>query len=160
MAASDHLQPQQFYHGTDAELQPGDMITSPSSRRVAGRHATRRGDFSFFTTDALNARTYAPRTFGYDDAPGRTKYVYTVEPTGSYNRDTKHYGAPNYKSRHPLRVTGVYDKTSVEAQMTEHNMHMDPVARQLEAFNQHRQAEPPLSDADRAKLRAQLKSKR
>jgi hypothetical protein len=86
MSASDHLNPRQFYHGSQAELEPGVDTIDPEEG-----HA-------YFTDHYGTAREYASL---YKDR-GAPAFVYTVKPTGRYSRDTK--SARSYRSRSPLEI--------------------------------------------------------
>lgn len=101
MAAADHLSSPQFYHGTKAELSPGDLIhpnhTVPMG---AGGH----GDFVWSTPVKSDAAMYGGNT-------------YQVEPTGlhePYKMNTVSYRGRNitqqtddsrWVTMAPMRVT-------------------------------------------------------
>lgn len=93
-----------FYHGTKADLKPGDLIT-PGYRSNYGRSArTSRWVYMTATLSPLGAE------LARGDGPGR---LYIVEPTGPFVddpdlTDKKFPGNPtrSYRSRHPLRVLG------------------------------------------------------
>ena len=106
MAATDDLSPQRFYHGTKADLKPGDLI--------APGHPANFGDPERTTTYVYLTGTLAAATWGAElalgEGPGR---IYIVEPTGPImddpNLTDKRYpGNPtqSYRSREPLRITG------------------------------------------------------
>lgn len=78
MSAEDHLSPQQFYHGTNADLKPGEDMVVP------GRKHT------YFTTDK-------------DTAAHIGRYVLTVQPTGSYEPDDGGM-RDSFKSTQPLNI--------------------------------------------------------
>jgi hypothetical protein len=94
-----------FYHGTRADLKPGDLI------RVGYRS-------NFGTSKPLSwvyfTRTVDAATWGAELASGEGRgRIYIVEPTGSYVddpnlTDKKFPGNPtqSYRSREPLRVVG------------------------------------------------------
>lgn len=95
-----------FYHGTRADLAPGDLI-EPG-------HAPNFGKQDRTTTYVYLTRTLDAATWGAElaagDGPAR---IYIVEPTGPIEddpnlTDTKFRGNPtkSYRSRAPLRVTG------------------------------------------------------
>lgn len=95
-----------LYHGTRADLKPGDLIEP-------GR-APNFGDRGRATTYVFMARTLDAAIWGAELAagqgPGR---VYIVEPTGPIEddpnlTDKKFRGNPTkaFRSREPLRVTG------------------------------------------------------
>jgi rifampin ADP-ribosylating transferase len=94
------------YHGTKADLRPGDLIQPGRSTNFGSRDRTTR--YVYF------ARTLDAATWGAElaagDSPGR---VYVVEPTGPFEddpnlTDKRFRGNPtkSFRSREPLRVTG------------------------------------------------------
>jgi len=93
-----------FYHGTKADLRPGDLIR-PGYRSNYGDSArTSPWVYLTATRSALGAE------LARGDGPGR---LYIVEPTGPIFddpdlTDKKFPGNPtrSYRSRHPLRVLG------------------------------------------------------
>ena len=106
MTASDalNLQPL-FYHGTKADLKPGDLI-APGYRSNYG--ARKQAAFVYLTA-TLDAATWGAE-LAQGDGPGR---IYRVEPTGPIEddpnlTDKKFPGNPtqSYRTRDPLRVTG------------------------------------------------------
>lgn len=97
-----------FYHGTKAELRPGDLLTAgfPSNYRpeILMNHI-------YFTALRDGAGLAAELAAG--DGPPR---VYLVEPTGEFEddpnvTDKKFPGNPtrSYRSREPLRVIAEVD---------------------------------------------------
>ncbi|MGG6241238.1 NAD(+)--rifampin ADP-ribosyltransferase [Nodosilinea sp. AN01ver1] len=95
-----------FYHGTRAELTPGDLI-QPSHPTNVGEQDTMT-PYAYLTPNLDAAIWEAELAIG--DGPGR---VYTVEPLGpledtSALPDHQSPGHPSmsYRSREPLRVTG------------------------------------------------------
>lgn len=104
MAATDEEIPGPFYHGTKADLKPGDLIR-PGYRSNYGRGARKtRWVYMSATLSAWGAE------LARGDGPGR---VYIVEPTGPFVddpdlTDKKFAGNPtrSYRSREPLRVVG------------------------------------------------------
>jgi rifampin ADP-ribosylating transferase len=94
-----------FYHGTKAELGPGDMI----ERGFDSNFGTRtRANFVYLTA-TLDAATWGAE-LALGDGPGR---IYTVEPAGPIEddpnlTDKRFPGNPSasYRTRDPLRVTG------------------------------------------------------
>ncbi|HYH07180.1 MAG TPA: NAD(+)--rifampin ADP-ribosyltransferase [Thermoanaerobaculia bacterium] len=105
MTAIDDLSSQRFYHGTKADLKPGDLI-EPGYQ---SNYGTRKKAAYVYLTATLNAATWGAE-LALGDGPGR---IYTVEPTGAMEddpnlTDKKYPGNPtkSYRSRHPLRVTG------------------------------------------------------
>ena len=86
----------QFYHGTRADLKPGDLIEPRDSRDV-------------YLSPDLDAAIWGAE-LAAGEGPGR---VYIVEPAGRIERDPElpdenSPGHPrmSYRSREPLRVTG------------------------------------------------------
>ena len=106
VAATDDLSAQRFYHGTRADLRPGDLI-EPGHPPNFGRRE-RRTTYVYLTA-TLDAAVWGAE-LAVGDGPGR---IYIVEPTGSIVddpnlTDKKYPGNPtkSYRSREPLRVTG------------------------------------------------------
>jgi hypothetical protein len=105
MAATDDLNSQRFYHGTRADLKPGDLIEPGYTSNFGKRNKTTY----VYLTGTLDAAAWgAELALGED--PGR---INIVEPTGPIEddpnlTDTKYPGNPtkSYRSREPLRVTG------------------------------------------------------
>lgn len=105
MAAIDDLNSQQFYHGTKADLKPGDLI-------VPGYHSNygkRKKAAYVYLTATLDAAIWGAE-LALGEGPGR---IYIVEPIGSIADDPnltnkKYPGNPtkSYRSLEPLRVTG------------------------------------------------------
>lgn len=94
MTASDHLNGQQFYHGSRSKIEPGESIRS--DWRSPAPAGTILPD-NFFTTDRSEAEKYTTSA-----THGRTGAVHVVEPTGPYEPDETR---PNsFLSQHPLRV--------------------------------------------------------
>jgi hypothetical protein len=98
------IQPR-FYHGTKADLQPGDLIRpgQPSN------YGTRKIAAFVYLTATLNAATWGAE-LALGEGHGR---IYIVEPTGPIEDDpnltNKRFpGNPtlSYRSRDPLRVIG------------------------------------------------------
>ncbi len=105
MSVLDHGNPERYYHGTRADLKPGDLI-EPSFRSNYGRR--KRANHVYFTATVDAAVWGAELAAGA--GPGR---IYIVEPTGPIEddpnlTDKKFPGNPtkSYRSRDPLRVTG------------------------------------------------------
>jgi rifampin ADP-ribosylating transferase len=105
MTVTDDLSPQRFYHGTRADLKPGDLI-EPGHTSNFGK---RRKAGYVYLTGSLDAAAWGAE-LAVGDGPGR---IYTVEPTGPIVddpnlTDKKYPGNPtkSYRSREPLRVTG------------------------------------------------------
>ena len=94
-----------FYHGTRAQLKPGDLI-GPG---YAGNYADRKMAAYVYLTGTLEAAIWGAE-LALGDGPGR---IYVVEPTGPIMDDpnltnTRFPGNPtkSHRSSQPLRVTG------------------------------------------------------
>ena len=105
MAAIDEPSSQRFYHGTKADLKPGDLIEAG----YASNFGKRKKAAYVYLTATLNAATWGAE-LALGAGPGR---IYIVEPTGPFEddpnlTDKKYPGNPtmSYRSRDPLRVTG------------------------------------------------------
>jgi rifampin ADP-ribosylating transferase len=105
VAVPDDLTAQLFYHGTRADLKPGDLI---EAGRASNYGATNRTPYVYLT-GTLDAATWGAE-LALGEGPGR---IYVVEPTGPIMddpnlTDTKYPGNPtkSYRSREPLRVVG------------------------------------------------------
>ena len=105
MTASDDLNSLRFYHGTKADLKPGDLITPGYNSNYGSR---KQAAFVYLTA-TLDAATWGAE-LAQGDGPGR---IYIVEPTGPIEddpnlTDKKFPGNPtkSYRTRDPLRVTG------------------------------------------------------
>ncbi|MHB1313277.1 MAG: NAD(+)--rifampin ADP-ribosyltransferase [Gemmatimonadaceae bacterium] len=93
-----------FFHGTRADLKPGDLIQPGYS----SNYTERRSPWVYFS-ETLNAAAWGAE-LAKGDGPGR---IYAVEPTGEFMddpnlTDKKFRGNPtkSYRSREPLRVVG------------------------------------------------------
>jgi hypothetical protein len=91
-----------FYHGTRADLKPGDLL-QPSS---PSNYTDRRSPWIYFS-ETLHAATWGAE-LARGEGPGR---IYQVEATGEFVddpnvTDKKFPGNPtrSYRSREPLRV--------------------------------------------------------
>lgn len=98
--------PLRFYHGTKADLRPGDQI---EPGRTANFGQADRTTTHVYLTGTIDAATWGAE-LAAGDGPGR---IYVVEPTGSIEDDPeltnrRFSGNPtkSYRSREPLRVTG------------------------------------------------------
>ena len=105
MTATDDMIPQQFYHGTRADLKPGDLIVPGYNSNYRKRNKA----VYVYLTATLDAATWGAE-LALGEGPGR---IYMVEPTGPIMddpnlTDKKYPGNPtkSYRSREPLRVTG------------------------------------------------------
>jgi rifampin ADP-ribosylating transferase len=95
-----------FFHGTQADLIPGDLI-EPGYRANFGKRD--RTTTYVYLTGTLDAAIWGAELAG-GEVPGR---IYIVEPTGPIEddpnlTDKRYPGNPtkSYRSREPLRVTG------------------------------------------------------
>jgi rifampin ADP-ribosylating transferase len=96
---------QRYYHGTKANLKPGDLI-EPGFNSNYGK---RKNAGYVYLTATLNAAAWGAE-LALGEGPGR---IYIVEPTGPIEddpnlTDKKFPGNPtkSYRSRNPLRVAG------------------------------------------------------
>ncbi len=95
-----------FYHGTRADLKPGDLLQPGNS----SNYAEQTSNWIYFS-ETLHAATW-----GAELAKGEgSARIYEVEPTGSFVddpnlTDKKFPGNPtrSYRSREPLRVVSEY----------------------------------------------------
>ena len=97
---------QTFYHGTKADLKPGDLIQGG----YASNYTDRKSPWAYFS-ETLHAATWGAE-LAKGDGPGR---IYLVEPTGEFVddpnvTDKKFPGNPtkSFRSREPLRVVSEY----------------------------------------------------
>jgi rifampin ADP-ribosyltransferase len=95
-----------FYHGTRAELKPGDLLQPGNS----SNYTERKSSWIYFS-ETLHAATWGAE-LARGEGPGR---IYQVEPTGSFVddpnvTDKKFPGNPtkSYRSREPLRIVAEY----------------------------------------------------
>jgi len=95
--------PGPFYHGTKADLKPGDVLKPGYSSNYGER---RRANYIYLTA-TLDAATWGAE-LGVGDGPGR---IYRVEPSGPFEddpnlTDKKFPGNPtrSYRTQAPLRV--------------------------------------------------------
>ena len=105
MASADDLSSQRLYHGTKADLKPGDLIEPGYSSNFGQR---KKAAWVYLTA-TLDAATWGAE-LAVGDGPGR---IYEVEPTGPIEddpnlTDKKFPGNPtkSYRTRDPLRVVG------------------------------------------------------
>jgi len=94
-----------FYHGTKADLKPGDLIGPGFASNYGAR---RKAAYVYFSA------TLEAATWGAELAVGEgSERIYIVEPTGFHEddpnvTDRKFPGNPtkSYRTRDPLRVVG------------------------------------------------------
>lgn len=101
--SSDERYAQTFYHGTKADLQPGNMIEPGFN----SNYGSRRKAKYIYLTATLDAAIWGAE-LAQGEGPGR---IYIVEPTGPIEddpnlTDKKFPGNPtkSYRSMHPFRV--------------------------------------------------------
>jgi len=104
MYAVDVPADQIFYHGTKADLKPGDLLAPGFGSNFAERALKH-----IYFSATLEAATWGAE-LAQGDAPGR---IYIVEPTGEFEddpnlTDKKFPGnrTASYRSSEPLRVLG------------------------------------------------------
>lgn len=105
MSTTEDAGSQLYYHGTRADLQPGDLI-GPGYR---SNYGSRRQANHVYLTATLDAAIWGAE-LAEGEGPGR---IYIVEPTGPIEDDpnltNKRFpGNPtkSYRSKDALRVTG------------------------------------------------------
>jgi hypothetical protein len=96
---------ERYFHGTKADLKPGDLIEPGRASNYGQR---KKAQFVYLTA-TLDAAVWGAE-LARGEGPGR---IYTVEPTGPFEDDPnltnkKFAGNPtrSYRTRDPLRVTG------------------------------------------------------
>ena len=105
MTVTDGKTPQRYFHGTRADLKPGDLITAGFSSNYGAR---KQASWVYFSA------TLEAAVWGAELAAGEGRErIYVVEPTGPIFddpnvTDKKYPGNPtqSYRSREPLRITG------------------------------------------------------
>ena len=105
VTAADDSKPQQFLHGTRADLRPGDHIVAGNRSNFGSR---KKAKFVYLTA------TVDAAVWGAELANGEGLCrIYVVEPTGPIEddpnlTDKKFPGNPtmSYRSKEPLLVTG------------------------------------------------------
>lgn len=92
-----------FYHGTKADLKPGDLLAPGYNSNFGER---KKANYVYLTA-TMDAATWGAE-LAVGDGPGR---IYLVEPTGTFEddpnlTDQKFPGNPtrSYRTRQPLRV--------------------------------------------------------
>ena len=105
MEQNNDLSSQRLYHGTKANLKPGDLI-EPGFNSNYGKQ---KKALYVYLTATLEAATWGAE-LALGEGPGR---IYTVEPTGPIEddpnlTDKKYPGNPtkSYRTQNPLRVIG------------------------------------------------------
>ena len=103
MTSIDSKIPQKFYHGTRADLKPGDLIAAGYNSNFGSRKPASW----VYLTGTLEAAIWGAE-LAAGDAPQR---IYVVEPTGPVFddpnlTDKKFPGNPtqSFRSREPLRI--------------------------------------------------------
>jgi rifampin ADP-ribosylating transferase len=101
----NHPGPTTYYHGTKANLQPGDLIEPGYSSNYG---AQKKAAYVYLTA-SMDAATWGAE-LALGDGRGR---IYIVEPTGPFEddpnlTDKKFPGNPtkSYRTKSPLRVIG------------------------------------------------------
>ena len=104
-ATTNDLTSQQFYHGTKADLKPGDLIEPGFHSNYGQRNKAKY----IYLTATLDAAIWGAE-LALGEGPER---IYIVEPTGPIEddpnlTDKKFPGNPtkSYRSLHPFRVVG------------------------------------------------------
>lgn len=130
--------PGPFFHGTRADLAPGDLLRAGFSSNYGER---KRANFLYLTA-TLDAATWGAE-LAVGDGPGR---IYRVEPTGPIENDPnltdqRFPGNPtrSYRTRDPLRVVGeVEDWEGHPPEVLQHMRdHLAELERQgIEAINE------------------------
>lgn len=99
------MEKMQFFHGTKADLQPGDLIVPG----FASNYGRRKKAAYVYLTATLDAAVWGAE-LAVGEGRGR---IYVVEPTGPFENDPnltdkKFPGNPtkSYRTRAPLRIVG------------------------------------------------------
>ncbi|MGI6004857.1 MAG: NAD(+)--rifampin ADP-ribosyltransferase [Christensenellales bacterium] len=126
-----------FYHGTKADLKPGDLLEPGYGSNYGER---KKANYVYLTA-TLDAAVWGAE-LAVGDEPGR---IYRVEPTGAFENDPnltdkKFPGNPtrSYRTRHPLRVVDEVLQWEGHAPETLRKMrdHLDKLKRLgIEAIN-------------------------
>ena len=105
MESINDLSSQTLYHGTKANLKPGDLIEPGFNSNYGSR---KKANFVYLSA-TLDAATWGAE-LALGEGPGR---IYIVEPTGPIEddpnlTDKKFPGNPtkSYRTRNPIRVIG------------------------------------------------------
>jgi len=138
MTLTDNSSSQPLYHGTRADLQPGDLIAPGYTSNYGSR---RMANFVYVSA------TLEAATWGAELAVGEERErIYIVQPTGPIEddpnlTDRKFPGNPtkSYRTRDPLRVTAEvteWQGHSLEALKTMKD-HLEELKRQgIEAIDE------------------------
>jgi hypothetical protein len=129
MTATDPTPPPTFYHGTRADLRPGDLLAPGFN----SNYAEQKLSWIYFSA------TLDAAIWGAELAKGDARErIYIVAPTGGYVddpnlTDKKFPGNPtqSYRSRDPLRITG--EVTEWEPHPAERLKEMKDFLARLEA---------------------------
>jgi hypothetical protein len=135
--ASAAQDPGPFYHGTKADLKPGDLLKPGyTSNFGSGKKANH-----IYLTATLDAATWGAE-LGVGEGPGR---IYRVEPTGPFEddpnlTDQRFPGNPtrSFRTRDPLRVVDeVLDWQPHSPEVLQHMLnHLEELKRQgIEAID-------------------------
>lgn len=76
----NNLSPRQFFHGTNAELQPGDML-HPNHKEGYNKERPDHSDFVWMANNVKDADWYAKQRV-QTKGTGAPGHVYEVEPQG------------------------------------------------------------------------------
>jgi rifampin ADP-ribosyltransferase len=138
MTSDDVLDPGPFFHGTKAELKPGDLL-HPGYRSNYGERKV--ANFLYLTA-TMDAATWGAE-LAQGDGAGR---IYQVEPTGPIENDPnltdqRFPGNPtrSYRTRDPLHVLAEVDHWEPHAPEAVQHMldHLAELERQgIEAVNE------------------------
>ncbi|ELT43555.1 NAD(+)--rifampin ADP-ribosyltransferase [Arthrobacter nitrophenolicus] len=126
-----------FFHGTRADLQPGDLLVPG----YASNYGERKTANHIYFTATLDAATWGAEL----SAGEGTSRIYQVEPTGPFENDPnltdkKFPGNPtrSYRTREPLRVLDeVKDWQPHSSEALQHMLnHLEELKRQgIEAID-------------------------
>ena len=135
--SSEANDPGPFFHGTKADMKPGDLLEPGYSSNYGER---KRANYIYLTA-TLDAATWGAE-LGVGEGPGR---IYRVEPTGAFEddpnlTDKKFPGNPtrSYRTREPLRVIAEIADWQPHSPEALQNMrtHLDELKRLgIEAIN-------------------------
>ena len=132
MTATDNTIPPQFYHGTRADLKPGDLLAAG----YGSNYGERKPMSWIYFSATLDAAIWGCELAAGDRR--RRERIYIVEPTGEFFddpnlTDKKFPGNPtkSYRSREPLRIVG--EVTEWEGHSPERLKEMKDFLARLEA---------------------------